>query len=376
MDAGLFEQVKADLKADEGIGPNGLGHVYMDSKGIPTIGYGYNLQDPANQERLAELGYSVSEITAGRQEISEQHAEQLLEERMEIALLDAQNYLPSFGEQPTAVQSIVLNMSYNMGGPTLNQFVNLREALQENDYQAAAREMVDSKWYGEVGDRSERLVEIMEAVSSATSSDGRETERDESNINHPDRSQLEVEETGSPAIASSVGLAEHPDAPPDARNVFELGYTATGTSIMNMVQDASRGIDESLQNLFSLPTLHEATPSDADGTSFVGSLADIFGGIGRDSADMFAASRDDTPVTATTAETLVASLGETVQSTTELFSGSPSASTPDQTQIPIESSQIDSTSSYGDFGSSQEGSGSSSSGTSSESAPDGGSGSD
>ncbi len=53
-------------------------------------------------------------------------------------------------------------MSFNLG-PQISQFTKLREAIQNKDYQTAAKEMINSKWYNQVGRRSKELVEIMKS---------------------------------------------------------------------------------------------------------------------------------------------------------------------------------------------------------------------
>lgn len=52
--------------------------VYPDHKGNPTIGHGLNLNDKVNQKLLTQYGYKVSEITSGRQSISLEDANSIL----------------------------------------------------------------------------------------------------------------------------------------------------------------------------------------------------------------------------------------------------------------------------------------------------------
>ncbi|KAH3697099.1 hypothetical protein DPMN_084585 [Dreissena polymorpha] len=56
-------------------------------------------------------------------------------------------------------------MVFNLGGK-LRQFVKLGEALDARDWHKAADEMVNSKWYGQVGKRAERLVARMRNVKN------------------------------------------------------------------------------------------------------------------------------------------------------------------------------------------------------------------
>jgi hypothetical protein len=56
-------------------------------------------------------------------------------------------------------------MSFNLGLTKLNKFVEMKKALQANDYQKAADEMVDSNWFKQVKTRGPRMVDIMRSAS-------------------------------------------------------------------------------------------------------------------------------------------------------------------------------------------------------------------
>ena len=69
--------------------------------------------------------------------------------------------MPNFNEHPAQVQSVLVNMAFNLGPNKLAGFKDFKEALLRKDYQSAANEMINSKWYNQVGLRSEELVDIM-----------------------------------------------------------------------------------------------------------------------------------------------------------------------------------------------------------------------
>jgi|TARA_R100000458_G_scaffold3696_2_gene3010 lysozyme len=54
-------------------------------------------------------------------------------------------------------QRVMVNMCFNLGYPRLSKFKNFLAAMQENDFETAAVEMMDSKWANQVGKRAERL---------------------------------------------------------------------------------------------------------------------------------------------------------------------------------------------------------------------------
>ena len=132
----LQEKTAAELKRDEGRKTR----PYQDSKGIWTVGYGTNL-------------------TAGS--LSEAAISQMLMDR----LLDVETAclaLPIWPELSEARKGVLLNMGYNLGFAGLMGFREMYAALEAGDYQAAAREMLDSKWARDVGARADRLAKRME----------------------------------------------------------------------------------------------------------------------------------------------------------------------------------------------------------------------
>lgn len=60
-----------------------------------------------------------------------------------------------------ARQDVVISMAFNMGLPRFLKFKNMIEALQVQDYQKAAEEMMNSQWAGQVGDRAVELSAMM-----------------------------------------------------------------------------------------------------------------------------------------------------------------------------------------------------------------------
>jgi len=58
-------------------------------------------------------------------------------------------------------QTVIANMTVNMGFRGVIQFKRMWAAIGRKDYAAAAREMLDSKWRRQVGNRAIELAEIM-----------------------------------------------------------------------------------------------------------------------------------------------------------------------------------------------------------------------
>ena len=81
------------------------------------------------------------------------------------ALRDARRLYPGvFDSLPSEVQLIIADMMFNLGYYRLSRFRKMKAAVLKRDWAAAADEMVDSAWYGQVGTRSKDLVGRMRSV--------------------------------------------------------------------------------------------------------------------------------------------------------------------------------------------------------------------
>ena len=152
----LYEQIALH----EGVEPS----VYKDTKGKRTIGIGFNLDEPSNRKKAEAVGLNVQDMLSGRT-LSDKEIKMLYNESIKQAANDANAFLPRAGRQPPVVQKVLIDMAFNLGLTKLNKFEKMREALLEGDYNKAANEMIDSKWYNQVGNRSKRLVKMMRSAA-------------------------------------------------------------------------------------------------------------------------------------------------------------------------------------------------------------------
>jgi lysozyme len=72
---------------------------------------------------------------------------------------------PDFEDLPEEVKQIIANMMFNMGRPRLSKFKGMKAGVDARDWNCAADEMVDSRWYRQVTKRADRLVQRMRALS-------------------------------------------------------------------------------------------------------------------------------------------------------------------------------------------------------------------
>ena len=84
---------------------------------------------------------------------------------IQICVLECSSLYREFQSFPEEVQLIIANMMFNLGQTRLAKFKDMKKALDNQDYEAAAAAMIDSRWYNQVPNRAKRLVERMKNVS-------------------------------------------------------------------------------------------------------------------------------------------------------------------------------------------------------------------
>ena len=131
-----------DLEHDEGFVPR----TYIDSLGFQTIGFGHKL-------------LKGESFPNG---ISRAEALELLEKDKAIAVKNCHDHLePEYSECNEVRQNVLQEMMFNLGLEHLEEFHHLIMDLQDQDYEGAASEMVNSLWHKQVGLRAVRLSILM-----------------------------------------------------------------------------------------------------------------------------------------------------------------------------------------------------------------------
>ena len=133
-----------------------------------TVGVGRNLEGKpltkSEQERiLGRSGLTPDQVISILKErgVTKDEALFLLANDIEDAVKDLSHFEWYENLDPIR-KKVVIDMRYNLGPTRFRQFKRMIAALARGDYKQAAAEMVDSKWYHEVGNRSKRLVKMME----------------------------------------------------------------------------------------------------------------------------------------------------------------------------------------------------------------------
>ena len=144
-----IDQLRKELERDEGV----KYEVYHDHLGYPTFGIGHLITDDD-----PEWGASVGT------EVDSNRVQEAFETDVETVLSDCERLYVQFEHLPEEVQLIVANMMFNMGYTRLSKFKGMKRCVDARDWEWAADEMVDSKWYKQVARRADRLVVRMRSV--------------------------------------------------------------------------------------------------------------------------------------------------------------------------------------------------------------------
>ena len=153
----VIAQIVPRVKQHEGVKPK----VYRDSKGIPTVGVGFNLNREDSSGKLKAVGANPVKIKSGQASLSTQQMDALLMQDLMAARKNAAEVVPSYYQQPASVQGVLIEMAFNLGRKGLSEFKNFIYLLGQKNYEKAATEMLNSSWASQVGQRAQTLASII-----------------------------------------------------------------------------------------------------------------------------------------------------------------------------------------------------------------------
>lgn len=131
-------------------------HPYKDTEGHLTIGVGHNLSK----------GFSDTVIDL------------ILLEDIREAESELTRIYPGWDTLDMNRRLVLADMMFNLGAPTFMEFTRFWKAIFRQDYNAAAEEMLDSRWAKQVGQRAKTLSRMMRDGSTISRSPGHKGSRD------------------------------------------------------------------------------------------------------------------------------------------------------------------------------------------------------
>ena len=144
-----IEKLREEIEYDEG----NVKSIYLDHLHLPTFGIGHLVR-----ESDAAYGWEVGTP------VSDDRCAEAFNEDIKTVVSDCYKLYPDFDDLPEEAQRIIANMCFNLGYPRLSKFKGMKRGVDARDWQSAADEMVDSRWYRQVTKRADRLVERMRNI--------------------------------------------------------------------------------------------------------------------------------------------------------------------------------------------------------------------
>lgn len=116
----MSNDLKSRLEREEGRRQ----HMYKDSKGIWTVGIGYNIEEKGLPNDIIDI---------------------LFDRTMSEASSDARKF-PAWEHLNYARKSVLVAMVFQMGHRRVSGFKKALAAMEAEDWQEAHNQMLDSKW--------------------------------------------------------------------------------------------------------------------------------------------------------------------------------------------------------------------------------------
>jgi lysozyme len=120
--------------------------VYKDSRGIPTIGVGFNLNREDSNALLTQVGANPEQIKRGQSKLSNKQINTLLNKDLKKSKEDAKQLVKNFTSLPREVQGVLIEMVFNLGKFGLAKFKKFLDYINKKDWKKASIEMLDSDW--------------------------------------------------------------------------------------------------------------------------------------------------------------------------------------------------------------------------------------
>jgi lysozyme len=148
-----LKKLKSELTADEGYSDI----IYLDTKGLKTIGIGH-LLTPKDPEYKEPVGFYINP----------ERIMELFKEDITNSLNDCRKVFGDWDSFQGELKLILANMMFNLGLPRFKKFQRFITAIEKMDYREAAKEMEDSLWFKQVTYRAQRLQKRMIALADCS----------------------------------------------------------------------------------------------------------------------------------------------------------------------------------------------------------------
>ena len=138
--------------------------VYRDSRGLLTVGIGFNLQANASRALCTQAGVDYDALCAARITLTDAQVEAIFERQYEYTVSGAELTFPDLKAMPDFAAAVIVDMVFNLG---LGNFLNFRKfiaAMKAADWATAIVEMYDSAWAKQVPNRCDDDAKLLEKL--------------------------------------------------------------------------------------------------------------------------------------------------------------------------------------------------------------------
>mgnify|MGYP003150358292 FL=1 len=116
---------------------------YSDTLGFDTIGYGFAVKDLVLDEDIANI---------------------ILQRKLESLIRSIEFKFSWYADLPNAVKDVVIEMCYQIGITGFSKFRKTIKHLENEEWELAADEMLDSKWAVQTPNRAKALSDRVKCV--------------------------------------------------------------------------------------------------------------------------------------------------------------------------------------------------------------------
>lgn len=131
-----IDRLVANTKEHEGF----ESRVYLDSRGIQTVGYGFTIKDLNLPEGVSSTILRL-----------------ILLQRV----IDLHDRLEWFSYMPSEIQEVIVEMTYQLGISGFLKFKKTIGFLKKRNFKAASLEMLRSKWANQTPNRAVEMSNIV-----------------------------------------------------------------------------------------------------------------------------------------------------------------------------------------------------------------------
>ena len=136
--------LRKEIEADEGV----KYELYYCSENHLTGGIGHLITEWDVDYYGKPIGYPVPN----------EQVNAWFEKDIDVTINDCKIIFEEFDSLPEEAQLVIANMCFQLGRPRLSKFKKFIAAVKEQDWERAADEMKDSRWYKQTTARAERLI--------------------------------------------------------------------------------------------------------------------------------------------------------------------------------------------------------------------------